>query len=264
MNDVPAAGFAAEWDVPRWLTSPAIWGLMVGALGLWIILSSRSQSRRRSGRLVAGAGLILLLASLPKLSSLSTWSEWVEQALFWIFAAVAVGCAAVAISVRNPVYTAIWFAGSLLGVSGLFLFQHAQFLGVANIVVYAGAIVVIFLFVLMLANPEGHARYDQISWSPSVIPLALLIGATLVGIVMQSFVAPPAPATAGGTVLADDHMVQLGTELFARHLVAVEVAGTLLLVALVGAVAIVIQGRDRRPAAARPPREAAEWRGARP
>ena len=58
---------------------------------------------------------------------------------------------------------------SLLGTAGLFLFQGAQFLGVATIVVYAGAILVTFLFVLMLAQPEGHAFYDRVSWEAPAV-----------------------------------------------------------------------------------------------
>ena len=69
-----------------------------------------------------------------------------------------------AVTFRNPVYCAIWFALSLLGTAGLFLFQGAQFLGVATVVVYAGAILVTFLFVLMLAQPAGSAFYDRLSW----------------------------------------------------------------------------------------------------
>ena len=59
---------------------------------------------------------------------------------------------------RNPVYCAIWFGMTLLGTAGLFLFQGAQFLAVATVVVYAGAILVTFLFVLMLAQPDGRAH----------------------------------------------------------------------------------------------------------
>ena len=79
---------------------------------------------------------------------------------------------------RSPVYCAIWFALSLLGTAALFLFQGAQFLGVATIVVYAGAILVTFLFVLMLAQPEGDAFYDRISWEGL---LAASTGALMVG-----------------------------------------------------------------------------------
>ena len=66
-------------------------------------------------------------------------------------------------------YCAVWFALSLLGTAGLFLFQGAQFLAVATIVVYAGAILVTFLFVLMLAQPNGRAYYDRVSWEPLVV-----------------------------------------------------------------------------------------------
>ncbi|MGE0755361.1 MAG: NADH-quinone oxidoreductase subunit J, partial [Pirellulaceae bacterium] len=135
---------------------------------------------------------------------------------------------------------------SLVGVSGMFLFQHAQFLGVANIVVYAGAIVVTFLFVLMLAQPEGHARYDRITWSSSVVPVSLVSAVVLVGIILQCFSPPAAPPPGPNDIAGSNHMAGLGTELFARHLVAVEVVGTLLLVALVGAVAIVMQDKERR------------------
>ena len=68
------------------------------------------------------------------------------------------------VTFRNPVYCAIWFGLSLLGTAGLFLFHGAQFLAVATVVVYAGAILVTFLFVLMLAQPEGQASYDRVSW----------------------------------------------------------------------------------------------------
>jgi NADH-quinone oxidoreductase subunit J len=254
----------AQLGVPAWLFAPGLWGLLVVVLGLWMVLSSTARPRRLLGYVVADVGLVILAISLPKLSMLSTAPQWIEQLVFWLFAGTAVGCAAAAITAHNPVYTAIWFAGCLLGVSGLFLFQHAQFLGVANIVVYAGAIVVTFLFVLMLANPEGHARYDRISWSSSVVPLALLSGFTLVAIVVRSYSAPSVSPVSVNRVLAEEHMVQLGTELFSKHLVAVEVAGTLLLVALVGAVAIVMQGRQRQLSGIEPTAPASSHGGTQP
>ena len=72
-----------------------------------------------------------------------------------MLAGVTVIAAAGAVTFRSPVYCAIWFALTLLGTAGLFLLQGAQFLGVATVVVYAGAILVTFLFVLMLAQPAG-------------------------------------------------------------------------------------------------------------
>jgi NADH-quinone oxidoreductase subunit J len=175
--------------------------------------------------------------------------------VFYILAGVTVLAALATISFRKPVYSAIWFGLSLLGTAGLLLFQGAQFLGVATIVVYAGAILVTFLFVLMLAQPEGQTPYDQFSWGPR---LAGLTGAAMVGVLTLAICSvfqnpdvaarPQAPYTAAvldDNILADEHMAHLGAELFSKNLLAVEVAGTLLLVALVGTVAIVAQ--IRRP-----------------
>jgi NADH-quinone oxidoreductase subunit J len=119
---------------------------------------------------------------------------------------------------------------------------------VATIVVYAGAIVVTFLFVVMLAQPEGHDPYDRISWGALAKPVAVISAALLVGVLALSLAsvrgAPPHVATGAKPALAAQrHMASLGNELFSKHLLAVEVAGTLLLVALVGAIAIVIQGQ---------------------
>ena len=100
-----------------------------------------------------------------------------------ILAAVTVSSAVGAITFRNPVYCAIWFGLSLLGVAGLFFFAGNQFLAVATVVVYAGAILVTFLFVLMLAQPEGKAAYDRVSWEASV---SAAVGMIIVGVLSIS------------------------------------------------------------------------------
>lgn len=229
---------------------PIIWGLLVCAIGLAVALGSSPVRIRRLGYLIGAAGLIVLAIALPKLSALTTLRQWLEQVTFWLLAGAAVICSVAAICSRNPVYTAIWFAGSLLGVGGLFLYQNAQFLGVATIVVYAGAIVVTFLFVLMLANPEGHANYDRISWAKFPMPLMVLAAAAMVAFVATSLLNhPPAPQQVQIQTVGDsNHTAQFGGELFARHMVSVEIVGTILLVALVGAVAIVIHGKEPRGA----------------
>jgi NADH-quinone oxidoreductase subunit J len=208
-----------------------------GAIGLWLMLPRGTAP----GRML---GLLLGLVSLGLFGSL-LWrlSGWSSDALFWVLAAVTLISAGAAVTFRSPVYCAVWFALSLLGTAGLFLFQGAQFLAVATIVVYAGAILVTFLFVLMLAQASGRAFYDRISWEPL---LASATGAVLVGVLTMAFVgsaldkAPVKPiAELTQNILSDEHVAHLGAELFSRYLIPVEVAGTLLLVALVGAVAMV-------------------------
>ncbi|MDA1193519.1 MAG: NADH-quinone oxidoreductase subunit J, partial [Candidatus Poribacteria bacterium] len=74
------------------------------------------------------------------------------QILFWVFAAVAIASALMVILHRNPVYSALSLVLTLFAVSGLYLLMGAYFVGAVQIVVYAGAIVVLFLFVIMLLN----------------------------------------------------------------------------------------------------------------
>lgn len=283
------------------------------SLSLWLLLpSGRSISvgTRCFAAVLGLVGLTVIWWRIPRM-------HLEAQAEFCVLATLTIGCAVATITARSPVYSAIWFAASLLGTSALFLFQGAQFVGVATIAVYAGAIVVTFLFVLMLAQPEGHAFFDRISWgraprliaATTAVCFAIVIAASLFevdeaeiaaqtrlrdelgGLIAQTEachlraltisdsddyrilrlrVAAPmdlreginnqaselvrlADQTVPGDqsfrvniefvdVLADRHVANLGGRLFSRHLIAIQVTATLLLVALVGAISIA--GRD--------------------
>ena len=218
---------------------------MLGALGLWLLLPRGRIGGRTTGAALAAVSLGLFASQLPGLGRLTA------NGVFWVLAAVTIIAAINAVTFRNPVYCAIWFGLSLLGTAGLFLFNGAQFLAVATMVVYAGAILVTFLFVLMLAQPEGRAAYDRVSWEPMV---AAATGAVLVGILTMTIVSvfsqptepivqPASAAEMEQGVLGAEHVARIGGELFGRHLVAVEVAGALLLAALIGAAVIVAQTR---------------------
>lgn len=237
-------GLFGQSDLAAVLRQPLTWGLLLGSLALWLAISARTSTIRRLGQMIGGAALLVIAAALYRVAPLP---DGVHQVVFWMLSAVAVGGAAAAISARNPVYSAIWFAFSLLGVAGLFVLQNAQFLGLATVAVYAGAIVVTFLFVLMLAQPGGDSSYDRLSWSPFAVPAGLVSGCALLMAVMA--LDPSGLSVGRGTddVMEQEHMARLGAEMFANHLVGVEIAGTLLLVGLVGAIAIVIHGRSSRP-----------------
>lgn len=226
--------------------SPLLWAAICGGLGICLLVPGCSRTLRIVGALLAAVGLGLLASVLPPLG------DGVQQVLFWILAGVTAAAAVATISMRSPVYSAIWFALTLLTTAGLFLLQGAQFLGVATVVVYAGAILVTFLFVLMLAQPQGHELYDRISWGwlPSAfasLAAVLIVGGLTYLVTNTSFTVSPQTIheTAAGGVMDEHHMATLGSRLFSRHLVNVEVAGTLLLAALVGAVAMAIQGKQR-------------------
>ena len=246
----------------------------VTALSLWMLLPRGAEraAARWIGTLLGVAALAGFILTGRRLGSVG------EEAVFLVVSLVAVVSAAATIVSRSPVYAAIWFALSLAGVAGVLLVLGAQFLGVATIVVYAGAILVMFLFVLMLAQPAGLAPYDRVSNEPL---LSAVAGAVLLGLLSLSIgrlsaepaacckvpsraaalagdtpagdaaggpTAPPAANAPGvesaADPLAHDHVARLGAELFGRHLLAVEAAGVLLLVALIGAIAMVARGSE--------------------
>jgi len=230
--------------LPSWATAPLVWAVVLGAVSLLLLLPRSGRNGRRLGIALGTAALVALIASGQASGTLTVRST------FWILASMTLGAATAAVSSRSAVYSAVWFALSLVGIAGLFMFQNAQFLGVATIVVYAGAIVVTFLFVVMLAQPQGHDTYDRLSWGPFAKPIIVLTVAVFLGgilAVCQELRDSPPPVAASRGQGPEDaaHMAALGNQLFGRHLVAVEVAGTLLLAALVGAVAMVIHGREQ-------------------
>jgi NADH-quinone oxidoreductase subunit J len=186
--------------------------------------------------------------------------------MFCFFAAAAIISAVNMITNTNPVYAALWFALVTLSVCGLFLLQSAPFLAAATVIVYAGAIVVTFLFVIMLARQAGSAEYDRHAREPFQTSLAafVLLGAILFTLFQWSgrgaihhdataservahanrerfldvpgreanSLSKPGEGTQFGT------MRGLGRSLFSDYLFAVELAGTLLLVASIGAILI--------------------------
>jgi NADH-quinone oxidoreductase subunit J len=212
------------------------------ALGVWLLLPPGGRRHRTTGALVVAFGLGLLASRLPRLG------EWVSQSVFSVLAITTVVSAAAAITFRNPVYCALWLGLSLVGTAGLFFIQGSQFLAVATIVVYAGAILVTFLFLLMLAEPSGRARYDRTSWEGL---LSAASGAVLVGLLSTTVLAvldresgssPPVVVTDEDRqdgILNPEHVRPFGEVLFNRYLIAAEAGGVLLFAALVGAAVIV-------------------------
>jgi NADH-quinone oxidoreductase subunit J len=215
----------------------------LGAVGMWLLLPRGTGRGRAAGAVLALAGLGAWASQLPGVG------DWLADSLFACLAGVAILSATATVTFRSPVYCAIWFGMMLVGVAGLFLTAGAGFLAMATLVVYAGAILVTFLFVLMLCQPEGHTSYDRRSWEAM---LSAATGSMMVGILSMAIVGAAKAAGATAVVaepppaVATDHVARLGAELFTRHLVAVEAAGVLLFAALVGAAVITAQGRRGR------------------
>jgi NADH-quinone oxidoreductase subunit J len=229
------------------VTSLALMGL-----GVWWLMPSTWPRSRVGGWLLAIVGGGLLASRLHVATG-----PLAESILFWIFSIGALVCAVLMITSRKPVYAALWFALVTFSTCGLFLLQSAPFLAAATVIVYAGAIIVTFLFVMMLAQQAGATVYDQRARQPlmATIIAFVLLGALVYTIKIWDVHRAAAGATEARAAVTANSLSQpvenqpigtmhgLGRSLFGDYLFAVELAGTLLLIASIGAIAMA----PRRP-----------------
>jgi len=162
----------------------------------------------------------------------------IDTVLFYIFALLVLGGALFTITRRNAVHSAISLIVSLLGVAGLYLLQHAEFLFAVQIVLYIGGIMVLFLFVIMLVNLDEAAKERQFNrqWLVATVAVAV-VGAQLGYFIYKGrdafhfaeSAAAAIPAAVGNTE-------QVADSLFREYLLPFEIASVLLLVAVVGSV----------------------------
>ena len=154
------------------------------------------------------------------------------------------------IAVKNPVHAALSLIMTLFGVAVAFIAQEADFLAAVQIIVYAGAIVVLFLFVIMFL---GVDRRDHVSVEPLVGQRALAavgVIVTVAGLITlmarSHWVTGAMSVSTGGTRLAgpDGNVRQLGTAVFTTYLYAFEATAALLIIAVVGAVLLARRERD--------------------
>ena len=232
-----------DWIADHWLEAAS---LLLIAAGVWWLMPPAPSRPKVVGLLLALVGTGFLAVRLH-----AATGPLLETVLFFVFAAAAIVCAILMITNRNPVYSALWFALTTLSTCGLFLLQYAPFLAAATVIVYAGAIVVTFVFVIMLAQQSGATVYDQRSRQPlaatvaAFVLLAALLGTLEVSSAAAVTDAEPQLAATAANPLSrpayDESLASiraLGRSLFGDYLFAVELAGTLLLVATIGAIAI--------------------------
>ncbi len=158
--------------------------------------------------------------------------------LFVIVGALAVASALSVILLRNPVHSAISLTFNFVCLAVLYLSLEAEFLAVIQVIVYAGSIMVLFLFVVTLLNPgneEGADRLVGQRYFAPVLALALFIEvAILVFNIGPGTLPASAPATAGGAT----NVTLVGTAIFTSYLFPFEVTSLLLLIAVVGAIVL--------------------------
>jgi len=177
-----------------------------------------------------------------------------DAAVFLISAVIILVGAGGVLVARNPVHAALFLVQTLFGVSVLFVLQDATFLAAVQIIVYAGAVVILFLFVIMLL---GVDRSENLDVEPIVgqRPVAAIVGASLLGMLLTALLVSvdgPTGAHAANTPLGDaaDNTRLLGESLFTDYVFAVELTAILLTIAVIGAV--VLARRVRGPLAPLP------------
>ena len=154
------------------------------------------------------------------------------QILFFFFAAIAVGAAINVLAQRHVLYSALSLILMLTAVSVLFILLQADFLAVINVIVYAGAIMVLFVFVIMLLNlPEDEDGADRLRWLKFIgIPLGLFFLVLVVTTLWNLKASPGTQPQLVGSPAA------IGQSLFTDFVLPFEVTSLLILIALMGAV----------------------------
>ena len=162
--------------------------------------------------------------------------------IFWVFAAFAVGSALLCVTRRSPMASALWLVLTLFALAALFVILDAQFIAVLQVLVYAGAIMVLFLFVIMLLN-LGRAGPSDRKGALAWLVAAALGAGLLVPLAGLARAGPPAAIQlAEGTMAAlqqQQGMVgAVARPLFETYHVPFEITSLLLLAAIVGAVVL--------------------------
>jgi NADH-quinone oxidoreductase subunit J len=175
----------------------------------------------------------------------------IQVFVFYLFATFVIASGVMTIASRNPVHSVLWLILAFFNAAGLFLLIGAEFLAFLLVIVYVGAVAVLFLFVVMMLDVDfaelraGFANY----LFPGLLLAVVLLAEMIVALVARN---------AGGLSLAADqaapaanapsNIVALGTMLYSRYLFIFEAAGIVLLVAMIGAIVLTHRKRsDVRP-----------------
>lgn len=164
-----------------------------------------------------------------------------DAILFWLLAILTVAGALTVVLITNPIYSALSLAMTMVGVSALFVTLNAYFLAGVQLIVYAGAVLVLFVMVLMLFDLkhelEAFTR-GKISGAVKLACVGMLSGLIVGAIAMSANGLLSAPGADAKSEMVGDNTKQLGRLLFSQYLFGFEALGVLLLIVAVGVVAL--------------------------
>ena len=167
---------------------------------------------------------------------------------FYLFATLTIAPAVAVIFARNPVHSVLWLILAFFNAAGLMLLLGAEFIAMLLVIVYVGAVAVLFLFIVMMLNIDFAALRSGFTKN---LPFGIIIALVLLAEIIIAVSAWKAgPALSGREVAATTmpNIVALGQLLYSRYLFPFEIAGLILLVAMVGAIVLTHRSRhDTRP-----------------
>jgi len=173
--------------------------------------------------------------------------ESMEAVLFYVLGAITLISACCVVLLRRPIHNVLFMIMTMLGLAGLFVLLRAEFVAMVQVIVYAGAVMVLFLFVIMLLN------LDQVRLPVEALPARLWIGIlmalgllALVGSVIVAVAPKVAPAVTPDRYAGLSNTEIVANELFTTYLLPFEITSVLLLSAMIGAV-ILARKRSRTP-----------------
>jgi NADH-quinone oxidoreductase subunit J len=167
-----------------------------------------------------------------------------DQIVFYIFAVLAV-LGAIGVPVfRNPVHSALSLAATFVSLAAIYVLLNAPFIAAAQILIYAGAILILFLFVTMLLNPKleiGEGRLPGLRWIAAIVGVVVI--AIFGGVLATSNLSPVLGKYTPEFIAQAGHTQIIGTLLFSDFLLPFEITSLLLLVAIVGTMAMARSSR---------------------
>ncbi|MBT8130860.1 MAG: NADH-quinone oxidoreductase subunit J [Gammaproteobacteria bacterium] len=166
----------------------------------------------------------------------------IEAGVFWIFAVIVVSAAVGVISFRNPVYSALCLVLAFVTSAVLWILLEAEFLGIVLVLVYVGAVMVLFLFVVMMLDINTERMRDGFTrYAPLGVVVALIVAAEIGYVVLRSAANQPEkqPLPAEGY----SNTEALGAVLYTDYVYAFELAALILLVAIVAAISLTMRKR---------------------
>ncbi|HXP05184.1 MAG TPA: NADH-quinone oxidoreductase subunit J [Stellaceae bacterium] len=167
--------------------------------------------------------------------------------MFYLFAAVAVASGVMVVSARNPVHSVLFLILAFFNAAGLFVLMGAEFLAMILVIVYVGAVAVLFLFVVMMLDIDfAELRTGAVKYLPIGALVGFILLAELVLVFGSWAIAPNVAALAAAPTPSGAAMTNtraLGDLLYTRYIFAFQAAGMILLVAMIGAIVLTLRQR---------------------